>query len=304
MTENPQRIILGVDGGGTKTRAWIALVTTPDTFKVIGKGLAGPANVQTHDSTEALANIKHAVDVAKTDAGFAVEQCEIDTACLALAGSGTEISQALINDWASQIQLAKQVILTHDAMAVLYAANYKGVGIALIAGTGSIAFGRNRNEQTARCGGLGPNISDAGSGYAIAIAALQAGLEIDGVEIISSQQVAGMQRCEIAALAPLVFQASDAGDEQATAIISAAVHDLANLVVNVAEQLELADRLFTLGLTGGVLIHRGDMRTQIRKELSTRGITASVVTIPDSVRGALQLALRSPNHARPPRAGS
>ena len=146
MTENPQRVILGVDGGGTKTRAWIAHVTTPDTFKVIGKGLAGPSNVQTVDSTEALANVQHAVDAAKVDAGLASEQCEIDTACLALAGSGTETSQALINGWAARVQLTKQVRLTHDAMAVLYAANYKGVGVALIAGTGSIAFGRNKNE--------------------------------------------------------------------------------------------------------------------------------------------------------------
>ena len=297
MTENPQRIILGVDGGGTKTRAWIALVTMPDTFKVIGKGLAGTANVQTDDSTEALANIQHAVDAAKADAGLVVEQCEIDIACLALAGSGTETSQALINAWAAQFHLAKQVIVTHDAMAVLYAANYKGVGVALIAGTGSIAFGRNRNEQTARCGGLGPNNSDAGSGYAIAMAALKAGLEIDGVEIASSQQVADMQRWEIAALAQLVFQASDAGDEQATAIVSAAVHDLANLVINVAKELELADRLFTLGLTGGVLIHRGDVRAQIMRELSTHGLTASAVAIADPVMGALQLALRSLNHA-------
>jgi N-acetylglucosamine kinase-like BadF-type ATPase len=182
-------------------------------------------------------------------------------------------------------------------MAVLYAANYKGVGVALIAGTGSIAFGRNRNEQTARCGGLGLHMSDAGSGYAIAMAALKAGLEIDGVEIASSQQVADMQRWEIAALAQLVFQASDAGNEQATAIVSAAVHDLANLVINVAEELELADRLFTLGLTGGVLIHRGDVRAQIMRELSTHGLTASAVAIADPVMGALQLALRSLNHA-------
>ncbi|MBT4694062.1 MAG: hypothetical protein HOB73_12020 [Planctomycetaceae bacterium] len=296
MTENQQRVILGVDGGGTKTRAWIALVTTPDTFKVIGKGLAGPSNVQTDDSIEALANIQHAVDAAKADAGLVVEQCEIVAGCLALAGSGTETSQALINGWAAHVQLAKKVIVTHDAMAVLYAANYKGVGVALIAGTGSIAFGRNRNEQTARCGGLGPNNSDAGSGYAITMAALKAGLESAGVAIPNSQQIADMQRCEIAALAPLVFQASDAGDEQATAVVSAAAHDLANLVINVAEELELAGRLFTLGLAGGVLIHRGDVRAQIMSELSTHGLTPSAVAIADPVMGALQLALRSLNH--------
>jgi N-acetylglucosamine kinase-like BadF-type ATPase len=253
--------------------------------------------VQTDDPTEALANLQQAVDGAKADAGLAGEQCEIDTACLALAGSGTETSQALINGWAVQVPVAKHVLLTHDAMAVLYAANYKGVGVALIAGTGSIAFGRNRNELTARCGGLGPNMSDAGSGYAIAMAALKAGLEIDGVEIASAQQVADMQRCEIAALAQMVFQASDAGDEQAAALVSTAAHDLANLVINVAEELELADRLFTLGLTGGVLIHRGDVCAQIMSELSSHGLTASAVAIADPVMGALQLALRSPNHA-------
>lgn len=296
MTDNQQRIILGVDGGGTKTRAWIALVTTPDTFKVIGKGLAGPSNVQTDDSTEALANVQQAVDAAKADAGRVVEQCEIDAACLALAGSGTETSQALITGWAAQVQLAKQVIVTHDAMAVLYAANYKGVGVALIAGTGSIAFGRNRNEETARCGGLGPNNSDAGSGYAIAMAALKAGLEFDGVAT-NSQQIADMPRCEIAALAPMVFQACDAGDERAVAIMTAAIHDLTNLVIHVAKELELADRLFTLGLSGGVLIHRGEVRAQIMGELSTNGLTASAVVITDPVMGALQLALRSPNDA-------
>jgi N-acetylglucosamine kinase-like BadF-type ATPase len=297
VTEIQPRIIMGVDGGGTKTRVWLARVTTPDTFKVIGKGLAGPSNVQSGDSTEALANVQLAVDAAKADSGLAVEQCEIDTVCMALAGSGTESSQALIHSWAAQVHLAKHVIVTHDAMAVLYAANYKGVGVALIAGTGSIAFGRNRNEQTARCGGLGPHISDAGSGFAIAMAALKEGLKIDGAEMASSQQVADMQRFEIAALAQLVFQASDAGDEQAFAVMTAAVHDLTNLVIHVAEELELADRLFTLGLSGGVLIHRADARAQIMRELSTYGLTASAVVITDPVMGALQIALRSLNDA-------
>jgi N-acetylglucosamine kinase-like BadF-type ATPase len=52
-----------------------------------------------------------------------------------------------------------------DMLVAYDAAMHGGPGVVVIAGTGSIAYGRNEHNETARAGGWGSVISDEGSGY-------------------------------------------------------------------------------------------------------------------------------------------
>src|SRR5512132_4032371 len=67
-----------------------------------------------------------------------------------------------------------KLLVTHDAIAALYAGNPTGCGVVLIAGTGSIAYGRNEEGEEDRAGGWGYLIGDEGSGVWCGLEALRA----------------------------------------------------------------------------------------------------------------------------------
>ena len=70
--------------------------------------------------------------------------------------------------------MARSVRIVHDAVPILAAGSPEGWGVALISGTGSLAFGRDRQGRSCRAGGWGFLFGDEGSGYAIALAGLRA----------------------------------------------------------------------------------------------------------------------------------
>src|SRR5437764_3315818 len=73
----------------------------------------------------------------------------------------------------------RRLIVTNDAVSALAGATASGQGIITIAGTGSIAFGRNASGRTARAGGWGYIFGDEGSGFDIVRQALRAALRME-----------------------------------------------------------------------------------------------------------------------------
>jgi len=323
MTESSGPLILGVDGGGTNTIAWLARVSDDGSFEVMGKGCSGPSNVHNVGPEKAFHHLSEAMDAARADAGLQAES--IAAACLALAGSARVEMQQQITQWAEQIQLATKLHITHDAFPVLCSAAADGVGVALIAGTGSIAFGSNEHGQTARSGGLGPDVGDKGSGLAIALQGLQAAVEsatqplattslctlflqelnletVSELEAVIAADV--MDRPTIAGLAKIVFQACDQGDRQAHAIMQQAAEDLAQLVMQVIHELEMHQDSIRLAMAGGVLLHRRDVRDHVLATLKQQGLTVIPTIVAEPVRGTLQLALRTWMDSRDGECGS
>src|SRR5262249_21968749 len=97
-------------------------------------------------------------------------------ACFGVAGAGRPAEQERIARWAEDRAIARRVCVVGDAEPILAAATPDNCGVALICGTGSLAWGRNALGQTARSGGWGYLIGDEGSGYAIARAAVAAAM--------------------------------------------------------------------------------------------------------------------------------
>jgi N-acetylmuramic acid 6-phosphate etherase len=303
-------LVLGIDGGATKTVAWLAPRAATEECRPVGRGIAGPSNLQAIAGVEALANLDRAIGAAFADAN--IERGPLAAAVLALAGSDRPQNQRRICQWAHQRQIAERIDVVHDAMGLLAAGSAQGWGIALIAGTGSLAFGRCRDGRTARAGGWGYLFGDEGSAYAIAVAGLRAAAQAadgrgpstqilpallarmsvpDAMALIPAVYSLAAERASVAALAEVVCAAAEAGDEGAQQILDAGARDLAVMVVAVARRLELIAVEFPLALAGGLLLGNARIRSRLFASLPSLRLHAAPVTlVADPVAGAIRLA--------------
>jgi N-acetylglucosamine kinase-like BadF-type ATPase len=311
-------LLLGVDGGGTKTVAWLAPLDDDANSIVLGRGQAGPGNPRAAGFEAAQANILAAIEAAFAAAGL--PRCPAIAACFGLAGAGREIEQQQIAAWATSLRIAHSVHVTGDAEPILAAASPDNCGIALICGTGSLAWGRNASGKIARCGGWGYLLGDEGSAYTIARAGLTAAMQVaDGrgpgstalLDLFQSKLNAttpegliehvyapAMTRDRLAELALVVFEASST-DPAAGGIIATAAAELAHLVAALTKKLSLKPHAYALACAGSVILNQPAFRAQILDRLRSQDVyPATVALVTDPVRGAVALARRAAIAAR------
>jgi N-acetylglucosamine kinase-like BadF-type ATPase len=307
-----QPLLIGVDGGGTKTVAWLAPLDDDSNTIVLGRGQAGPGNPRAAGFDVAQSNIAAAIEAAFADAKL--PQATAAAACFGLAGAGREVEQQRIANWAQNQGIATAVRVVGDAEPILAAASPDNCGVALICGTGSLAWGRNRAGQVARSGGWGYLMGDEGSGYAIALAGLRAAMRaadgrgpptdllgafmqklgVDSPEqLVAKIYAPEMTRERLAELASVVFDFRST-DEPAKRIVQAAVDDLAEMVATVATLLQLPSQDFTLAMAGGVLVHQLNFLDFVVNSVSVRlhkgSRPAHWIVVEEPVRGAVALA--------------
>ena len=304
-----QRTLLGVDGGGTKTVAILADVSPGAGVDIIGRGKAESTNVNAVGWDAAASNLKLAVEGAWSDAQR--EPTTVSFAVLALSGAGHESVKARFVEWAKEEQIAHAAKVIHDAEAVLRAGSPEGWGIALIAGTGSVAFAMDQSENVCVSGGWGFWYGDEGSAFWLGQAALKAvskatdgrgpsttlceaimdRLEVDAARgILQSLSRDSNVRHNIASLADLVIAQAEDGDQVATEIVMSGSIELARLVQSGAKGLSLPGQ-FPLALAGGVLTNSALVRETTIRELSEAGISpSSVEVVSEPALGALNLA--------------
>ncbi len=220
---------LGVDGGQSSTTALIA----DRNGQVLGLGRAGPCNHA--GASEArqkfISALTECLTAACLSAGLDAPP-RFASACLGFSG-GPADKEAIV----SEILASDQIIVTHDALIALAGATAGTPGIIVIAGTGSIAFGRNAAGLTARAGGWGYVFGDEGSGFDIVRQALRAALRLeegwgratslravllgasgarDANDLLHRFYTPEFPRPRIAAMAKLVDQAAGEGDPAGT----------------------------------------------------------------------------------------
>jgi N-acetylglucosamine kinase-like BadF-type ATPase len=301
------RLILGIDGGGTKTIAFLATMDSPDT--IIGQGTAGPSNQRAVGPRMAMNNLDLAVQAAFENAG--IDRQTVLAACLGLAGADRSSDRGVVEVWSQEARLAKKVQVVNDAMPLLCVGSGDGVGIALIAGTGSMAWGRDAQGHTARSGGWGYLFGDEGSAFAIGRAILQAvSCSSDGrgpstclseevlqqlqiktpSEIVTAVYSHEIPRSVISELSPLAFNAADRLDVVACDILNGAATELAAMVIAVARRLNLVEQL-SLSLTGSVLLKQPKFREMVLDAVASQGVrTGPVTVIAEAARGAVMMA--------------
>lgn len=265
------KLFLGVDGGQSSTMALIG----DETGRVIAVGRAGPCNhVGTSDGRNRFLS---AIGACLDNAGH--RESRFEAACLGFSG-GPKDKDAL----AREIVHAEKFLITNDAMTALAGATAGEPGIVVIAGTGSIALGRNADGVTARAGGWGYAFGDEGGAFDLIRQALRAILRFEegwGPETALRQALlestgAGnaddllhlfytdeYSRARVASLAPLVDEMALAGDAVAGDILNAAAQTLATLAGAVRGQLFKPGELVSVSYVGGVF-RSGMVRERFR----------------------------------------
>lgn len=308
MTKRAE-LVLGVDGGGSKTVAWLAPHKEKNAGEILGRGYAGTGNPRAAGFEVALRNIDAAIAAAFKNAGLTRETAA--AACLGLAGAGRATEQERISAWAKKLGIARAVQVTGDAEPILAAASPGNSGIALICGTGSFAWGRNAAGETARAGGWGYLFGDEGSAYAVALDGLRAAARaadergaptilVDKFqhalnattpqEIVERVYHPDMTRAAIAALAPLVFEAAET-DAVARQISDSAAAELVTMVAVLLKRLQLTPGVYALALTGGVLLNQSHFREQFVAGLRRAAVEPDgIALVEEPVRGAIAIA--------------
>ena len=259
-------MFLGVDGGQSATIALIADASG----RVLGMGRGGPCNhVGGPEGREKfLTAIRDSVGEACRNAGLDPSLARFRAACLGFSG-GPEDKRALLE----QMLRADELIVTTDALIALSGATGSEPGIIAIAGTGSIAFGRNAYGRTARAGGWGYIFGDEGGAFDLVRQALRAalryeegwgpptslhGLLLEATESSSANQLlhrfytTEFSRPQIARFAVLVDRAACEGDAVAREILENAAAQLAGLVAAVRGQLFAPGETIRVAYIGGV----------------------------------------------------
>ncbi len=310
MADTP--LILGVDGGGSKTVACLAQLDVDaieSGWNLLGQGRSTISNQQAAGQTRATQALEEAITEAFDEAGLSVRP--ISSICLALAGCDRADDKDFIRRWADKFIPAEQICIVNDAEPLLVAGTPDRWGVTLIAGTGSLSWGRNTNGKTARAGGWGYLIGDEGSGFFCGQAALRAATQnADGrgpattllpklleyfqchspEELITAVYHRDQPQAKIAALAPLVLAEAIAKDSVALGITTQAAQSLVTMVASVVAQLALPVP-FPLVLAGGLLTGSPLLQELICQQLQDRDLTPDPLQIlTSSVQGALQLA--------------
>ena len=259
-----RNLFLGVDGGQSSTTA----MAGDESGRVLGVGRAGPCNHagESGGRERFLLAIDGSVRGALDQAGA----CEavFEAACLGLSG-GFEDKEAL----ARQAVKARRYAFKHDAEVALTGATAGGPGIIVIAGTGSMAFGKNAGGRTARAGGWGYVFGDEGGAFDLVRQALRACLRAeerwgpqtsllrtlieaaharDANQALHRFYTGEFPRERVAGFARLVDQAAREGDGVARDLLQAAGQTLATLAGAVRAQLFAEREAVQVCYTGGV----------------------------------------------------
>lgn len=263
-------LYVGVDGGQSSTKALIA----DETGRVLGTGTGGPCNhVGESEGREKLERaVSESVALACEQAGLNFRSVQFQAACFGMSGGPADKEEIL-----SQVLPAKKLVVTDDAVIALSGATGGEPGVVTIAGTGSIAFGRNAEGSTARAGGWGYLFGDEGGGFDIARQALRAVLryeegwgpatalgrllldvtgDANANDLMHRLYTQEWPRPRVASLAKLVDRAAVEGDAVARDILSNAAQQLAMLSVSVRQRLFRPGEPAIMCFSGGVFRSR------------------------------------------------
>jgi glucosamine kinase len=298
-------IFLGIDGGGTQTTCVVG-----NENSILSTATAGPSNVVRVGETRARESLHQVIRDACAAAG--ADPQHIEGTCIGLAGAARpEIAEPLHRLLSEVISGTIEVV--GDMVIALEAAFGSGPGVIVVAGTGSIAYGRDQAGKTARAGGWGFAISDEGSGHWIGRAAITAGFRaqdegentrllrqvLDGWQLSSLDDLVRTANAspppDFSSVFPMLLATADAGDGVARSVLTQAGAELARLAKLVISRLfdEEASNI-PVAMAGGVFRQSALVRQVFYNSLRAEYANASVnSTVIEPVKGALELARRA-----------
>jgi len=293
-------LYLGIDAGGTKTDCAVS-----NGAELLGQATGASCKLARVGKERGRENLQAVIRQATQSAG--VEASTIQHVCIGM--SGASLAEAV--HWAQQtireLIPDSTIYVAGDHVIAHRAAFGTSPGVLVISGTGSIAFGRNQNGETARAGGWGPNVSDEGSAFWVGREAVTAALHAfdfgnaNGLlaTIAESWKVAPEEVIRMAnaseprfpELAGPVVNAAEQGDDTARAIMERAGQALAGLASAVIKRLWPSGGVVPVALAGGVLQGSSLVRHAFREAMKAEQPQAAVsFAFVRPVLGALEIA--------------
>ena len=293
-------LYLGIDAGGTKTDCAVS-----NGAELLGQATGPSSKLARVGKERGRENLQTVIRQATQAAG--VDAATIQHVCIGMAGAS--LAEAV--QWAQQtireIIPDSTIYVAGDHVIAHRAAFGTSPGVLVVSGTGSIAFGRNQNGETARAGGWGPNVSDEGSAFWVGKEAVTAALrafdfgntngllatiaecwKVAPEEVI---RMANASEPRFSELAGPVVNAAEQGDEAARAIAERAGKALASLASAVIMRLWPGGGVVPVALAGGVLqgspLVRQAFKEAMKAEQPQAAISFAYVR---PVLGALEIA--------------
>jgi N-acetylglucosamine kinase-like BadF-type ATPase len=315
------RYVIGIDAGGTKTTGILA----DETGKELREARAGGANLRAHGELGVEKSLYQVIDALDAPG----PPHEIAALCLGIAGVGNDAERGVVRELLRRLGIRRAVRIVNDAVIALVAGAPEGVGVVLISGTGSIAWGMDAAGKSARSGGWGHLLGDEGSAFWLGHAAVRQGIRAaDGRgpattlydRIRQRLGVAGtpdlvdwfydqeLSRTRVAELAGVVEEAANDGDSSAEELLDQAAGHLVRAARSVVSQLEFP-AAFPLVLSGGAFRACPSLVARIEARLhlpAARVVKLEVGPASGAVRLALRMLERpepSPPGAAEERAG-
>lgn len=293
---------IGIDSGGTNTRCVVG-----DGRQVLGVGRATGSNIVRVGADAARTGIHAAVMMACKEARISLT--DVAHACIGAAGiSAAGVTESLREIVRAVVPGTVDVVGDHE---IAFQAAFDGAaGVIAIAGTGSIAFGRNDRGEEVRAGGHGFAISDEGSAHWIGRMAVSKTLyAIDGGKTTRLQEAIpetwNIEPSELvryanaspppdfAKLCVAVIRGAEEGDEVAISVLRQAGAELARISCIVADRLWAKDEMVSFAMAGGVFRNSALVRDHFVLELRRlRSLSEGSESVVEPALGALFLARR------------
>lgn len=302
MVNTEDRYVIGVDGGGTKTEGVLSRLSgsalglqysrgpSCQSLEVVATSHSGPGNLQGSDIRLVFREIENCIESLFHQCPLARER--VQRICFSMAGTSHTQRLNEFKKWVEQRNWSPAFLVTHDARSLIAAGTDNDCGVALIAGTGSFAYGINAQGIEHRCGGWGNLLGDEGSGYWLAIEGLKAAVRaVDGrgSETVLGQsfedwfrgepssqwplRLSTMTRAEIAQGASIVVRAAELLDPVAQELLNQAADELACHVKVLAGRL-FPEEPFDLALAGGLLVHSKVLQERLQERLNIMKVAA------------------------------
>jgi glucosamine kinase len=302
---------LGIDGGGTKTTCAVG-----DESQTLATAITGPSNIVRVGEQQTRESLQKAVRQACAAAGITAAQ--IARTCIGGSGAARPELAEIVRSILAEI-LSGPIDVVGDMQIALEAAFGDGPGIVVIAGTGSIAYGRNPQGRTLRAGGWGFAMGDEGSAHWIGRAAVNAVLRAADETEANPDHAAGKSSLSVAllkcwgvaslsdlarvgnAIPPPDFAAlfpavSMSNDELAQDVLSSAARELARIAALVSRRLfsQRETAKVPVAMVGGVFRYAALVREVFYNELRKLDPRAALkLQVVDPVEGALRMARRA-----------
>ena len=272
-------VVCGVDAGGSKTDCVLARADGT----VLSRKIAGGTSLITHPRfTDVIADV-----VRLGIEGAGISRDEVGAYAIGLTGVDTSERVELATAALAGALGSQRVVVRNDADIALEGATLSRPGAVLMAGTGSICYGEDRDGRRRRVGGWGHVLGDEGSGFAVSVAALAAVLRaVDGRaprtalldralrhfalddlrRLVELTDQFASEPHSAAGFAPHVLELAEAGDPLAAPIVRAAGNELADLALEIIDTVG-SDGRCVVAFGGGLLANSGYYASLVRARI-------------------------------------